>query len=179
MKLTTWQIGIALALAIGGTLQVEVAQASKTETILKADNATEFSAVAINVHKEMLPGGRFEFVDDKERDTVSTRLLDMQSLFDKHGTVAQMDMNTKVQLFNDQEAVNAILTHRDDERLVCENVAPLGSHIPRTSCVTYREAEQRRRGDLHLKDTFLQVPDAELPPGGIQMGRTVRPTGGN
>ena len=82
MKLTTWQIGIALALAIGGTLQVEVAQASKTETILKADNATEFSAVAINVHKEMLPGGRFEFVDDKERDTVVIAGGEILEVFD-------------------------------------------------------------------------------------------------
>jgi hypothetical protein len=159
MKLTTWRIGIALALAIGGTLQVDVAQASKTETILKADNAAEFSAVAVTLQQEMLPGGRFEFVDDKERSTVSTRLADMQSLFNKHGAVAQMDMNTKVQLFNDQEAVNAILTHRDDERLVCENSAPLGSHIPRTTCVTYREAERRRRGEIHFMDISKQVPD--------------------
>ena len=68
-------------------------------------------------------------------------------------------MNTKVQLFNDQEAVNAILTHRDDERLVCENIAPLGSHIPRTTYVTYREAERRRRGEVHFMDMSKQVPD--------------------
>jgi hypothetical protein len=159
MKLTTLRIGITLALAIGGTLQVEVAQASKTETILKADNAAEFSTVAAAVKQEMLPGGRFEFVDDKERDTVSTRLVDMQSLFNKHGAVAQMDMQTKVQLFNDQEAVNAILTHRDDERLICENTAQLGSHIPRTTCITYRESERRRRGEIHFMDISKQVPD--------------------
>jgi hypothetical protein len=159
MNLKTWQIGLVMTVAIGATLQMEVAQASKTETILKVDNATEFSAVVAAVQKEMLPGGRFEFVDSKEHDTVNTRLADMQALFDKHGTVAQMQMNTKVQLFNDQEAVNAILTHRDDERLVCENIAPLGSHIPRTTCITYREAERRRRGEVHFMDISKQVPD--------------------
>jgi len=155
----TWQIGTAMALAIVAILQVEMARASKTETILKADNAAEFSSVIASVQKEMLPGGRFEFVDTQERSTVSTRLADMQALFDKHGVVAQMDMQTKVQLFNDQEAVNAILTHRDNDRLICENAAQLGSHIPRTTCVTYGESERRRRGEMHFMDISKQVPD--------------------
>jgi hypothetical protein len=161
MNLKTWQIGLAIAVA--ATLHVGVAQASKTETILKADNAAEFSAVVAAVQKEMLRGGRFEFVDSKEHDTVNARLADMQALFDKHGTVAQMEMNTKVQLFNDQEAVNAILTHRDDERLVCVHDAPLGSHIPRTVCKTYGEMERQRRGDVDYMSILKQVPDNSAP----------------
>jgi hypothetical protein len=159
MNLKTWQIGLAMAAAVVAMLQMEVAQASKTETILKADNAPEFSTVVASVQKEMLPGGRFEFVDKKEQDTVNTRLADMQALFDKHGTVAQMEMNTKVQLFNDQEAVNAILTHRDDERLVCVHDAPLGSHIPRTVCQTYGEMERTRRGEVQYLSNLKQVAD--------------------
>ena len=158
MKLATWQIGIALALAIGGTLQVEVSRASETETILKADNAAEFSAVAITVQKGMLPGGRFEFIDSKEHDTVNALLADMQALFDKHGTVAQMEMNTKVQLFNDQEAVNGILTRHDDDRLVCEHGAPLGSHIPRTTCHTYGEIQRRQRENQNYLQAIKKVP---------------------
>jgi hypothetical protein len=159
MNLKTWQVGMAMAVAVGATLQMQIAQASKTETILKADNAAEFSAVAVTVQKGMLPGGRFEFVDQKEHDTVTTRLADMQALFDKNGTVAQMEMNTKVQLFNDQEAVNAILTQRDDERLVCTHDAPLGSHIPRTVCQTYGEMERTRRGEVKYLSDLKQVAD--------------------
>jgi hypothetical protein len=167
MKLKTWQIDIALALTVGATLQVEAAQASNTETIVRADNKAEFSAVAAAVQKEMRPGGRYEFVDNKERDAIDTRLVDMQSLFDRHDTVARMDMNTKVQLFNDQETVNGILTRRDDDRLVCERDAPLGSLIPRTTCLTYREAEQRRRSDLHYLDTLRQLPNPNMGAGGL------------
>jgi hypothetical protein len=159
MNLKTWQIGMAMALAVGATLQMEVAQASKTETILKADNAAKFSSVTTNVQKEMLPGGRFEFVESNERGTVNARLADMQALFDKHGVVAQMDMQTKVQLFNDQEAVNAILTRRDDDRLVCAHDAPLGTHIQRTTCQTYGEIERQRRRDVDDMATLKQVPD--------------------
>ena len=159
MNLKTWQIGVAMAVAVGAMLQMEIAQASKTEVILKADNAAEFSTIAVTVQQGMLPGGRFEFVDQKEHDTVTTRLADMQALFDKYGTVAQMEMNRKVQLFNDQEAVNAILTQRDDERLVCTHDAPLGSHIPRTACQTYGEIERTRRGEVQYLSNLKQVAD--------------------
>ena len=155
----TWQIGTVMALAIVAILQVEIARATKPEAILKADNATEFSSVTASVQKEMLPGGRFEFVETSERSGLNTHLADMQALFDKHGTVAQMDMQTKVQLFNDQEAVNAILTHRDNERLVCNHDAPLGSHIPRTVCQTYGEMERQHRLDVDYMTTLKQVPD--------------------
>jgi len=65
----------------------------------------------------------------------------MQSLLNKSGTVARMDYDKRIQLYNDQEVVNAILTRRDDERLVCESSPPLGSHSPRISCRTYRDME--------------------------------------
>jgi hypothetical protein len=167
MKLKTWQIDMALALTLGATLQMEAAPATKTETIVRVDDKAEFSAVAATVQKEMLPGGRYEFVDNQERGTVNTRLLDMQSLFDRHDTVAQMDADTKVQLFNDQEAVNAILTRRDDDRLVCEHEAPLGSLVPRTTCLTYRETEQRRRDDMHFMDSLKHVPNSNMGAGGL------------
>ena len=167
MKLKTWQIYIALALTVGATFPVEAAQPSGTETIVRADNKAEFCAVAAAVQKEMRPGGRYEFVDNRERDSVNARLVDMQSLFDKHDTVAQMDMPTKVQLFNDQEAVNAVLTRRDDDRLVCQRDAPLGSLIPRTTCLAYRETELRRADSLHYMATLRQVPNPNMGAGGL------------
>jgi hypothetical protein len=82
----------------------------------------------------------------------------MQSLFDKYGTVAQMDESTKVQLFNDQEAVNAILNHNDSNRLVCEHIAPLGSNIPKTVCRTYGEIQQEQRDSQHYLNANQAVP---------------------
>ena len=125
----------------------------------------DFVTLVAAVRQQMQPGGRYEFVDTHERETVETNLAAMQSLLDKYGTVAQMDMNTKIQLFNDQEIVNAILTRRDDKRLVCESVAPIGSHIPRTSCRTYREMELERRDVQNLKQQMLQVPAVRVPSG--------------
>lgn len=152
MKLRLWLVGVVM----GAALVQAGAVYAKTEVIVKAENKNDFTAVVAAVHQQMQQGGRYEFVDPGERQKIDASFADMQSLFDKYGTVAQMDQGAKVQLFNDQEAVNAILTRRDDKRLVCESVAPIGSHIPRTTCRTYREIELERMNTQLMQQQMLQ-----------------------
>jgi len=154
MKLRFWLVGAVLGVAL---LQASAVYAYKTEVIVKAENKSDFTAVVAAVHQQMQSGRRYEFVNQAERQKVDANFADMQSLFDKYDTTAQMDANAKVQLFNDQEAINAILTRHDDNRLVCESVAPLGSHIPKTSCRTYREIEQERRDTQNFQQQMQQV----------------------
>lgn len=153
MRMRSWLVGAIVGAAL---LQVGAVYA-KTEVIVKAENKDDFTAVVAAVHQQMQPGGRYEFVDKGEREKVDASFTDMQSLFDKYGTTAQMNQDTKIQLFNDQEAVNAILTRRDDKRLVCESVAPLGSHIPRTTCRPYREIELEQRQTQNYVQHMQQV----------------------
>jgi hypothetical protein len=154
MKLNTWLVGVAVGAAL---LQVGIVQA-KTEVVVKADNKDDFAAVVTAVHQQMQPGGHYEFTSNKDRAAIDTQFGAMQSLFDKYGTVAQMDQGAKVQLFNEQEAVNAILTHNDSNRLVCEHIAPLGSNIPKTVCRTFGQIQQEQRDSQHYMNTFQQVP---------------------
>jgi len=160
MKLNGWMIGIVAAVVL---LQVGVAYAYKTKAIVKAENKNDFVAVVAAVHQQMQPGGRYEHVSASERTGIDQRFNDMQALFDKYGTVGQMDQPAKVQLFNDQEFVNATLTHRDNKRLVCEHIAPVGSHIPRTTCRTYGEIMQDQRDTQDMLDKMRQV---QTPRGG-------------
>ena len=150
-----WLIGVLAGVAL---LQAGMVCATRTETIVKAQNKADFAAVVSAVQSQMLPGGRYGFVDKKEREDVDRGLDYMQSLFDKYGTVDAMDPNTKIDLFNHQEAVNAILTRRDSNRLVCESVAPVGSHIPRKTCRTYGEIERERQNTQQVMDNFKKVP---------------------
>jgi hypothetical protein len=154
MKLKTWLVGVAVGAVL---LQVGIVQA-KTDVVVKADNKDDFTAVVAAVHQQMQPGGHYEFTSNKDRAAIDTQFSGMQSLFDKYGTVGQMDQGAKVQLFNEQEAVNAILTHNDSNRLVCEHIAPLGSNIPKTICKTYGQIQQEQRDSQHYLNTFQQVP---------------------
>lgn len=137
-----WFFLAALTMAL---LPLGAAGAATTKPDVKVDNKADFAVVSATVQKEMLPGGRYEFVDSAEHDTVTKRLNDMQALFDSYGTVEQMDSGKRAQLLTDQEDVNAILTRRDDRRMVCKSERPVGSLIPQRACRTYGEIERSRR----------------------------------
>jgi hypothetical protein len=128
------------------------AAADKPSPAVNADTKESFATVSGWVQKEMHSGGRYEHVTDSERSTVEAKLASMSALLDKKGSVAQMNDAEKTQMFNDQEQVNAILAHRDGDRLVCQTVAPVGSHIPIKTCKTARQME----GDQREAQKFIQ-----------------------
>lgn len=129
----------------GGIVGIAHAESPvKTKTIVSAHDKSSFAVLAVNVKNQLALGGRYEYIRPREQENVVVRLNDMQTLQNKFDTVEKMDQASKVQLFSDQEAVNAILTRRDDTRLVCQYDTPLGSHIPRTVCHPYKEVEQAK-----------------------------------
>ncbi|MEP7044553.1 MAG: hypothetical protein ABI843_15915 [Dokdonella sp.] len=133
---------IALA---GALLAAQVAATEKAAAINKADTRESFAAAAADVRKQMDTDGRYAYVRPDEREKVEADLAEMGRLFEQHDAVAQMDKAMQVKLFNAQESVNAILTLRDRDRLICERGAQTGSRIVGTSCRTYGDIEASRQ----------------------------------
>lgn len=142
MRASLWMVGVLLA---GSFMPPALVHARDADGAVKADTKADFVEVVAAVKKEMVPGGRYEFVDSSERATIDTNLAQMESMFEKFGTVDAMDKDTKFQLYVDQENVNAILTHRDDRRMVCKSERPIGSIIPKRVCRTYGAVERERQ----------------------------------
>jgi hypothetical protein len=136
MKRKYW---LPVAAAMMLVLQVASVQAKETKPDVKADTKDEFAAVADHVRQQMAPGGRFDSITKNDQQTVTRDLSSMESLFDKFGKVDAMDQPSKLELFNNQSEVNAILTRHDGDRQVCEQVKPMGSNIPKTVCKTQRQ----------------------------------------
>lgn len=132
--------------------------ANGMESAVKAVSKSDLIATSDILHKQMVPGGRYEFVTPAERKVVDDKLGEMQALFEKYGSVTDMGKDSKIELFNDQEAVNAILTNRDGDRRICKSVAPTGSLLPKTSCHTYGELERSRRDSQEFMRQNMQVP---------------------
>jgi hypothetical protein len=152
MKIT---LGIALALGLSILLCVEVgAKENYKEQAVKADTKEAFQAIAETVRKDMEPGGRYEYVKPGEQQTVEKKLAEMNTLFEQTGTVANMKQDQKIALFNAQETVNSILTLRDRDRVICKKEAPIGSHIPVTSCHTYAQEVEAHEGSKKQMDDW-------------------------
>lgn len=130
---------------------ITAAAAEKPQPAVNADTKERFATVSSWVQQEMRPGGRYAHVTASERSTVEAKLSEMGGLLDKHGSVEQMNDADKTEMFNSQEQVNSILAKRDGDRLVCKSVAPVGSHIPVTTCRTARQMEV----DQHEAQKFI------------------------
>jgi hypothetical protein len=102
-----------------------------------------FPEFAQSIKTQMEPGQRFEFVTEKERITVERSLDDMVRILAGHESLGELKEEDKIKLINAQSQANAILNHRDRDRLICERRILVGSHFPETVCETYGEKVTR------------------------------------
>ena len=112
----------------------------------------EFPAVADWIAGEMAPAGRFEHVTAREREAVERDLDQIRAVLAGVERIEDLDESTRVGLLNAQERINAVLTRRDGERLVCERRARLGSNRRETWCETYAEQQDRIRNTRERTD---------------------------
>src|SRR6185312_14866192 len=112
--------------------------------VVVADNKANFDLVAAAIRKQMQSGGRFGFVDRTGRQTVESRLADMQTLFDQYGSVDKMQAPAQSKLLADQNAVNEVLARNDGNRRICWQEVPVGTHFPRTICRTLAQIQAEK-----------------------------------
>jgi hypothetical protein len=136
-----------VAIMIVALMALPVSARDKADAAVNASSKDAFQTVSSWVRKEMDAGGRYSYVTADERTRINAKLDEMGRLFDQKGEVEKMSGDEKVAMFNSQEEVNAILAKRDNDRLICKNDTPIGSHIPVKTCSTAGEIEARRRND--------------------------------
>jgi hypothetical protein len=124
------------------------------EKPVAADTPEKFSHVVETINLEMTEGGRYEYINPGEKARVVALLGQMSNLLERSGSVDKMDSPTRIQLFNNQEEVNGLLTHNDSNRLVCERIKPIGSNIPQTHCHTYGQLQETARNTRQGMDQF-------------------------
>jgi hypothetical protein len=145
---------LAFALATGFVGQT-FAKENYHENSVKADTKEAFDQLADTVRNGMDTGGKYEYVKPDEKITIEKKLDEMDKIFDAGGgSVATMKEEQKIALFNAQETVNSILTLRDRDRVICKKEAPIGSHIPVTTCHTYAQEVEARQGSKKMMDDW-------------------------
>lgn len=123
--------------------------------VVKADSKENFEAIVAAIHQQTQPGGRWQYMDKDERATIDGSFADMDKLYGQFGSVDKMDQAAKVRLLADQSTVNAILTKKDGDRLICKSEIPVGSHLPVKTCKTYAQIQaQERNAQDYLRRSF-------------------------
>jgi len=114
---------------------------------LVAQSLDAFTSEAAKIREQMRPGGAYDHIQSRDKARVESRLDEIQKLLGAHAGEGDLKRADKVALLNAQEEVNGILHHNDNNRLVCERVAPVGSHVPVTTCRTFGEIMEQHKSD--------------------------------
>jgi hypothetical protein len=166
MRIDTVVLAAFLVLAAGQVLGVENENPAVIDKPITADTPAGFAETATQVRLDMQKGGRYEFMRNSDKQRVNALLNLMAAQLDHAGSVAAMNTETQVQLFNEQEQVNGLLKHNDADRLVCESRAPVGSHLPVTTCRTFGEIERGRSDAKKAVDYLNDRSGHQLTNGG-------------
>ncbi len=105
-------------------------------------------------------------ISNEDKGNVKDALARISSVLKQSGGVESLGQEQKIQIFNDQELANAILTKAgSDSRMVCKRVVKTGSHRGTTQCLTVAE---RRRALEHAQDDLRHTPPHQMkdPMGG-------------
>lgn len=132
-------------------LFASLAQAS--DELVLADAAT-FSTQKAKVEAEMTKGGAYAEIRSEDRDEVRIR-MDRIALALANGPDEAPSPARQVDIFNDQEAINQILTRaKEESRLVCSRVRKTGSKFPTNRCVTVAQERREREAAREWSGTL-------------------------
>lgn len=139
---------LILALPLSARADDDVVQKPIT-----AADLTTFDAQVAKVKEEMQPGGVYEHISPTSKSKVDDGFAELRTMLSSHvgGTLSP---DAKIEIFNKEEQVNALLRQNDNNRKICEHIAPIGSHIPVTKCTTYGDLMRSQRNN---KDVLREL----------------------
>lgn len=99
------------------------------------------------------PGERFAELDVAGRTKVIEGFDRMQAIMGGASSIAQLEPDAKVALFNEQGQINEILTQaQTDSRVTCKRNRTVNSRLKNSECHTAAEWERRRERARKLAD---------------------------
>lgn len=119
-------------------------------------SSSGFESQRISIQKALDDGETYGEISSTERREVLAALARIQKALGPTGDAGRLSERQKLQVFNDQELINNILTRADkDNRLVCRREKKTGTHMASNQCLTVAE---RERAAEHARDTLTRTP---------------------
>ncbi len=125
---------------------------------------TELPQLIEMIRSEIEPGGRWEYVPQKDRPALEAKLDEMERVLDGRASLDQLSNDERLRLINAQEHANAILTQHDSRRLICQRETPTGSHRPVNKCMTLAQRKRESEDSRRFMDS-IQKSSGAMPVG--------------
>jgi len=147
-----------LPLAAGATIQSQGPGFSPDKGL---DLSGSFEAQRQAIVNALGDGKTYSEISAANRHQVTESLDRISGLLGGAESVDQLPETKKVEIFNEQEKVNTLLTQaHDDSRLVCTREKKVGSHRATNNCMTVAE---RRRAREQTENAMINNRGYKLP----------------
>ena len=125
------------------------------------DLSSSFEAQRDAIVTALGDGKTYAEISPDDRQRVTSSLSRISSLLGDARSVNQLPETTRVEVFNEQELVNGVLTQaREDSRLVCTREKKVGSHRVTNNCMTVAE---RRRAREETEQQLSKMRRMQMP----------------
>ncbi len=94
--------------------------------------------------------GRYKDMPDAKRNDLFRRQGQVEGLLGNVQSTTELDETRRIQLFNNLEAISAIINAAEDERMICERTKLVGTNRPTTVCKT--EAQRRHEREAGQRE---------------------------
>jgi hypothetical protein len=130
-------------------LGLATADADPGKQVLAETDAAKIVSQQTEIHQDVLARrGPYRDMAESER----ARLLELQQgvigALEGRARTTELPAAAQVSLFNDLEAISALVNKAEDERMVCERTRPIGSNRPVNICKTVAERRLEREQSL-------------------------------
>jgi len=161
MKRILMVVGIGLLCCVGGTAT--------------AQHHPNLDAAAIRSQQQEIRAavqagrGAYKDLPDARKRELLGKQDRVLSLIENKTRTTELNERQQIEVFNDLEAIQAIINSAEDERMICRRERPTGTNRPQTICKTV--AQRRAEREAIERDTgrrSLDCSEAAMGPGGCK-----------
>lgn len=115
------------------------------------DMTRSFEEQRQGIIKALDDGKTYREISTQDKQAVRASLDHISYLLRDGQSVERLSETTKVEVFNEQEKINTLLTQaRADSRLICRREKVVGSNRPISHCMTVAERRRAREGGVEF-----------------------------
>jgi hypothetical protein len=117
-------------------------------------NIPEFLARQAALRQDLTQGSKFSYMDNQTKQKVIGAQDVLFRILANKKSIDELNQQERVDVYNAQTEIAAILDDATADRPVCENHPKMGSHLHQVECVSRRERdEQHDRWHSKLLET--------------------------
>ena len=151
MKLRTLFLSCLLTLPLAA--QARIAEETETATLAQRADAearkiTDAQAFVDEIDETlaMARDGTYGAIKKGSMVQAETARNKIARLLEGHENAMELPPEERIELYNAQETIVAMVRNDDKNRMVCKKEIRLGSRMPTTECLTVAQREEKARG---------------------------------